>query len=355
MTGAYFLSTAFGVTRYGWNGRLLNVGFRPGLFQLDGTGGYLMWGLSEYPYRYVVVRTTSDGYLMPGWPSGGRQVSTPEYNLRQLTMGTDGAGGSIFALEDSRPTTLPAETADLYIQWLLPDGTPSPAQTPSGELLAATPWDESLFGAVENFAGDMIFGWSDTRNGNRDLWAYRFNTDLPVPTALALVSSTATSGAVTLHWHAVDLEPGSEIQRRSPSGSWQVLAAAIPDGDGDIRYVDRDVRPGARYGYRILVGGAGLGEIEIEVPRADRTMLAGATRNPAYDGVSASFSLAGDVPASVRLLDVTGREVARATARPTGGWQVVDLAGAGELAPGLYMIQLDAGGELHHRKVLVLR
>jgi hypothetical protein len=88
---------------------------------------------------------------------------------------------------------------------------------------------------------------------------------------------------------------------------------------------------------------------------AQRATLSQSYPNPAREGATIAFELprAGDV--SLRLYDVSGREVAvLANGRREPGRHEVPVA-AGRLAPGAYYYVLKAGGAVETRKMLVRR
>ena len=118
-----------------------------------------------------------------------------------------------------------------------------------------------------------------------------------------------------------------------------------PDGEGYLGYKDTDVQPGLRYGYRLGIYNAG---VEVFVGEAWVTTvspafsLEGASPNPA--GVSRfaiAFTLPGDVPARLDVLDMTGRRVVFRDLNGIGaGRHVADLSGQVGLRPGVCFVRL---------------
>jgi hypothetical protein len=67
------------------------------------------------------------------------------------------------------------------------------------------------------------------------------------------------------------------------------------------------------------------------------------------------FSLAAGGPATLELIDVSGRRVReRALEGAAGGTNVVDLAVGEGLAPGLYLARLRQGSQVRTVRVAVL-
>ncbi len=76
--------------------------------------------------------------------------------------------------------------------------------------------------------------------------------------------------------------------------------------------------------------------------------------NPAYGSTTFSFELAEGAPVNLGIYDAAGRKVADvADGYFTPGPH--DVVFAGELAPGVYIYRLDAGGESASRKMVVAR
>ncbi len=177
------------------------------------------------------------------------------------------------------------------------------------------------------------------------------------PVLVSLVSAQAAADRVELVWHVTGLGSLITLERGS-GGTWSALATLSADGSELVRYTDRAVEPGSRYGYRLRVGGlAGpLGEVWVEVPATLRLALAGLRPNPATSGAAVSFTLPVKAPATLELVDVAGRRV---LAREVGGLgpgsHVVDLDGAGRVPAGLYFIRLRQGAGSVTVRGIILR
>ncbi len=84
--------------------------------------------------------------------------------------------------------------------------------------------------------------------------------------------------------------------------------------------------------------------------------LAGFTPNPAGAFARVGFSLEAHVPATIEILDVSGRRVASQRIEdPEGGTATLGLAPAGGFAPGLYFIRLAQGAHTLVRRGSVMR
>jgi hypothetical protein len=134
----------------------------------------------------------------------------------------------------------------------------------------------------------------------------------------------------------------------------------VLDGSQQVSFDDRDVRPGERLAYRLVVeepSGATMSATTwVTVPAGATLELFGFEPNPALERARVAFSLPGSGPAKLELLDVTGRRVAhQAIAGGAAGRRVVELTPDAALAPGLYFIRLQQGGRTLLRRGTVVR
>jgi hypothetical protein len=159
---------------------------------------------------------------------------------------------------------------------------------------------------------------------------------------------------VTLEWFAPEgLPGGASIERRADEGPWTAIAAATRDGLGYIRYEDREVVRGVRYGYRLGAAGAALtAETWVDVPVLNLSLVEAAADS--RGALRVRFSLPSSSPASLQLFDVAGRCVGSNS--PAGlGPGVHETQFPGMLSSGLYWLRLRQDGVSVRRKVLVSR
>jgi hypothetical protein len=105
---------------------------------------------------------------------------------------------------------------------------------------------------------------------------------------------------------------------------------------------------GSRYAYRLAVGGGGAtdytAESWVDVPLGYRVALAGFQPNPASGTPTVAFALADASPATLQVMDVSGRRlVVREVGGLGAGNHTLELEGAA-LAPGIYWIRLTQSG-----------
>lgn len=176
----------------------------------------------------------------------------------------------------------------------------------------------------------------------------RFDAEVPVATLASLVSSEAAADHIGLTWYVNDPGLPATLYRRTLDRDWSKLASLNADGRGFMRYLDTDITRGETYGYRLGIRGMG-GEAyfaETYVLAEDaRFAIEGVAPDPALDGrMTVRFTLPSEAPATIELLDVTGRRVDQRTLSGRTGRQSVDLGYAERLAPGLYWVRLRSGG-----------
>lgn len=170
--------------------------------------------------------------------------------------------------------------------------------------------------------GRMMIAWTDNRAGNeRYVFVQRLELvngdsqwtgDGVTGTTLALVSASAEPGRVRLAWFA-SASVSATVYRRTAEQDWASIGTAYSDGEGLVTFEDLDVVPGTRYEYRLgfVEGGQEIfaGDVWIEVPTNLRLAIDGLQPNPAVKDLLVSFTLPSRAPASLEMIDVTGRRV----------------------------------------------
>ena len=260
---------------------------------LDGQGGaYVAWQGQGVPgFTGDVQHLTANGAVAPGWPAHGVALgptASASYEYFDVRITADGQGGAIVVWDGSSP---------------------------------------GFFDAV---------------------FAQRFVADGPVPVELSLVSAEAKDGVVTLDWYAVNAASlAATVQRRTAASYWVPLGTASADGSGHIRYQDRTVVVGGRYAYRLGYSDGGAEQFTqetwVDVP-APKLALDGLRPNPAVGAMAVSFSLPNAGPASLEVVDVSGRRVAARDVGSLGvGSHLVQLTETSALKPGIYWLRLRQG------------
>jgi hypothetical protein len=181
--------------------------------------------------------------------------------------------------------------------------------------------------------------------------------DDPTPALASLVDATAQPERVDLDWF-VSGATRATVQRSATDGEWTPVATLDLDGSGHARWQDADVRPGARYGYRLEFASGGSvvhsDAVWVDVPLALRLALAGFRPNPSGGNASIAFTLAGRERAMLEIVDVAGRRV---LSREVGalGPGTHTLALQQPLAPGIYWLRLTQAGASAGSRGVVIR
>ncbi len=179
------------------------------------------------------------------------------------------------------------------------------------------------------------------------------------PVLSSLVSAEVDLLGIRLRWMIVgSTNAAVKIYRSEPGSYWREVGAVNPDGSGFATYYDRAVESGARYGYRVGVtdqaGEQFFGETWVTMPVTLTFALEGLRPNPADNEIVVSLSLPTSIPASIELVDLSGRVVVRREVVARPGSQTVSLKGGRALPSGIYLARLTQGGRSVTRKVCVV-
>ena len=250
-----------------------------------------------------------------------------------------------------------SRSGDGGVTW--PDGSPVSdsftSWTSVSSNIAPNQGDYTSLFANQN---SVYVCWSDGRNGDPD--AFMAAPQLLFTPVLVSVSNTEVSpGLVRVTWYTADANRFSAtVYRSTDDGDWTALGTVSPDGTGQIVYEDRAVTAGARYHYRLGVVENGqesfLGEVTVEVPAASMLAIETIRPNPADREMWVSFSLPLSEPATLDLIDVSGRRVREQVVSGTGR-HAVDLAAGNRLAPGVYLVRLTQAGKSVVMRASVVR
>jgi len=199
--------------------------------------------------------------------------------------------------------------------------------------------------------------WGDGRDGNPNV--YMVNIPIATPTLAALASSRIESGQVQLVWLAADYAGQfATLQRRDATSDWTDIGSRAVDSNGQVSFVDDTVSPGVTYSYRLAFASASAysSEATIVVPAGPAFALRGARPNPAERELLVAFSLPSAEPATLSLVDVSGRVVRRENVGSLGpGSHELDLTEGARIAPGVYVLELRQGSAVRTRRVSFVR
>ena len=190
-----------------------------------------------------------------------------------------------------------------------------------------------------------------------------FTSDASVPVLMSLVDQEVDARHVRLRWYTPERSVLSAIVcRRTVESDWTPLAVRGPDASGVIAFEDRDIRPGARYGYRLAIPAASTsdttfaGETWVQVPAVPLALEVRPHANPIRGDLVADLRLISAGHFSVDVFDVAGRVVVHQDGiGSVGGDHTLTLATGMSLAPELYIIRLSQGGRSVTTKALIVR
>ena len=181
-------------------------------------------------------------------------------------------------------------------------------------------------------------------------------------TAVAVVvGSEISDGRVKLQWYLPDAagQPVG-VYRRPDPGDWERVTSAAVDASGRVSYEDANAIPGRTYEYALGVTENGhetlAGQVWVDVPLNDPLALRGITPNPSRNGFSVRFALPGNGPATLEVVDVTGRRVAsREVGQLGAGEHEIAFGRDRSFQSGMYWVRLIQAGRSFTRKAVVTK
>jgi hypothetical protein len=281
--------------------------------------------------------SSKDIYYAVG-PRGGTPLSlVAEYELGLSANGVADAGGSL-VYGDS------VLTASFH------EGGPNQTLRLTVKVVAHEPFVIRL----SSTAGGGETGWGSAGSGGR--LSFVTPSGVTVRSCQGYASSStvnaflveevdARTDEVRITWRW----PGGagrtvQVYRADGSGQWVARGDVVADGTDRVSHEDRNVVPGARYGYRLGLGAATFGETWVTIPAPEALRLEALVPNPAANHVTVRFTLRGGAPARIALVDIAGREVIARDLRNMGrGPHTLDLLRGARLPAGVYHVRLTEG------------
>ncbi len=305
---------------------------------VDGSGGMIaVWSDARFG-SYVLAAQRIDGSGTCLWEPNDVPVTmfSTGYSYRPAITG-DGLGGAIVAWDDGRSSG-PHVYAQHIAAW---DGSQLWGSSDVQICAASSTQDRARLAA--DGAGGAVIAWTDYRGGSSndfaDIYAQRL------------------SAAGVPQW------PSGGVLVCGQSHS-QLGDGILSDGTGGTVITWTDRRDGVldrTFAQRLSGAGAltwptgGLSDVPSAPPSTVALGLAGARPNPASGAPNIVFTLPSDQPASLELLDVTGRRLVQRSVGSFGaGLHEVRLAPAEPLAPGIYLVRLLQGRQAITRRVCIV-
>ncbi len=353
--------TTGGAIAAGWPGEGLALcaaagAQRHAVVAADGAGGAVVawYDLRAGSGDIYAQRVTAEGAIAAGWPADGVAVCDDPGEQYGPAMLPDGAGGAFVAWEDYRG----GEDGDIYATRVTAQGALAAGWPTQGVVLCATPEAQSSPALASDGEGGAIATWNDARSAGLAVFQSVAWSSGPQP---ALVSAEASLERVRLTWH---VPAGSAFQatvmRSGEGAELAPVGEVAADAQGMLRYEDREVKPGARYRYRLARVREEalelLAEAVVEIPWPAALALLAARPNPAPGVLRVALVLPSAQRAVLELLDVGGRRLASREVGALGpGAHVVELAEGGRLAPGVYLVRLTQGRASRTLRATVIR
>jgi len=335
----------------------------------DGSGGLLLAWVDNAATR--ALRLTADGTVASGWPSEGRLLSNVSAGYPHMVG--DNRGGAYVAW---------LATGSIYVQHVLGDGGLSPCFGPGGISLCSAESDPNI--VTDGHAGAALI-WSESVGAR----GAHIVDSSAVYMNVAFAPRTLNSRSVG-RWVTATLQPEPPASPNEIDVASIRLNGCVPvdvsapitmgDGDGDgrtdltVKFERAAVEATVREGSAVPVTIRGeIGNGCFEATDVIRVMRAGPTSptssrasggglaveaplSSPSGNVNVSFTLPDAQPATLRVYDVSGRELIRREIGGLGaGRHGLTLDSATRLAPGLYFVQLIHEDRQRVARVVVIR
>ncbi len=320
----------------------------------DGAGGvFFAWNAAvTQGFDLLGARLNSSGVPAAGWSSGATTLIAQPGDQTGPQLAGDGSGGFVLVWSDKR-----SGDQDIYFTRFDALGHVVTGWSSTGTALVSIPGLQQRPLVALTDPVSAIAVWEDFRGGPAQIYAQHISLDQPVAALASLQSISTTPSRATLRWQVSGPSAGMRVQR-SADGGWATVGAAVRVGEEIVEWIDDDVSPGERIGYRLAdASGAVIpgSEAWAEIPTEISLALRGFDPNPAATGVVVSFALPSGSPATLGVFDVSGRRlVAREVGTLGAGIHRIAL-GSGTLAPGFYVIRLTQAGATRIQRGVVLR
>jgi len=292
----------------------------------SGEGRIAVWYDVPSDRRMTVQRFLPNGTLDPAWPVDGVAILIPNANDRVLYVSDGLAGVTLLWEQDGLPRTLHLLSSGAIAPGYAPAGN-SPLDAGAQYVPAPGVFPGDGLVAATGRDGGLIFAWKDaraSRPGVRVRWLMADGTPDPVEPDTGRVAT--------------------------PPGADPAPRAAIDDGSGGIFVAWQE------WPYLEMSHLASSAVVGVEPPRpASRGLdLRAPAPNPASRELSVRVALPTDAPAQLELLDLAGRRV-RAQELAGGGERTVRLDGVDRLAAGIYLLRLTQGRATRFARVAIVR
>jgi hypothetical protein len=228
---------------------------------------------------------------------------------------------------------------------------------PTDDLIPlADPEDVRL--ADVNGDGRLDLAFSHRSEARMDVHLY--SPTGPTSVLASNVLAEADAGVVRLAWRVGASCGAVDVERQAEDAGWATVARLDPDGQGDLRFTDRDVRGGRSYAYRVAWtcarGRVEAGEVRVTLPMGLAFALGPVRPNPAgaRSTVECVLPRSGDVV--IETYDLSGRRIdVERLGVLSAGHHEVALSSAGRLSNGVYHLVLRQSSQATSTRFVVSR
>lgn len=315
--------------------------------------------------RDVFVASSDNGVT---WNTPVRANDSPGYYDDFLPeVAVDGRGHVFMACYDYRDA---AAICGGGTNTYLYESTDGGASFGSGVRMSdfTTQWATTYSTLIPNqgdyiglFARDSVVfaAWADCRaKGDPDAYVSHLGSICAGAPITSIGSQSFGEDSLVVIW-SVPSGMVVDLLRRDGSGPFVNLGQLTGDANNYIVYSDTTVVLDHTYTYRLGTTGFCLpyaGDITVTIapPKGPDLTLLNVWPNPTRpDDLNVSFLLDGTLrPATIALVDITGREVKRVTMIGQGPYVISLLQGV-TVKPGMYFVRLAQGGVTRSRRVSI--
>lgn len=266
------------------------------------------------------------------------------------------------------PSDIVGVTATLTLQWNSP--VDEDTQFAHDSLLFIGHFDSGAGGngwypttSSGSVAGTIPNSFTTTASGFTAFSPFGVANDGPLPVELALFTSSLNGREVKLNWSTTEEvnNAGFEIQKKSVNADWSKVSFVAGNGTSNVShsysYTERNLTTGS-YSYRLKqIDNNGnfkyydlSNEVIVGIPKV--YSLSQNYPNPFNPSTKINYDLPVDAKVSVRIIDMTGREVASlVNGAQTAGSYTINF-NASSLSSGIYFYQINAVGSQSFNKTM---
>ena len=180
----------------------------------------------------------------------------------------------------------------------------------------------------------------------------------PTPIFVSLLSTEVTWELVRLKWALAGQGTTVSLFRNIGRG-WTFQDHLTSDDKGFIAYEDRNVAPSTQYGYRLGIQDGDQmvfgGETWLSTNEVTGLALEEVQPNPVDRELSLTFLLPNTQPATIEVVDVTGRAVLRRDVGFLGsGRHTITLHEVAGYPAGVYFVRLRRNGQSVTAKTIII-